>query len=275
MVTITPVHAARPTIDELFDLTNKVVVVTGGALGIGRGIALRLGEAGATVVVADIDVTDAEETAREIVDAGGRAEVVRADVARPADARAVVADIHARYGHLDILVNNAGVFPSAPVLEMTEEVWDRVIDINLKGSFFFAQEAAKCMIAHSHGGSIINIASVDALHPSGYLVEYDASKGGMAMMTKALALELARSGIRVNTVAPGAINTPGAMSSTLSDESAATDMAAQLETFMSRIPLGRMGDPDDIATAVLFLASDAASYITGAMLVVDGGYLLS
>lgn len=275
MVTATPVPTTRSTIHQLFDFSDKVAVVTGGALGIGRGIALRLGEAGATVVIVDIDPSDAEETVREILEAGGRAEAVSADVSSVAEVRRVVSEIRAHNGHLDILVNNAGIFPSSPVLEMTEGTWDRVIDVNLKGSFFFAQEVARCMVAHDKGGAIVNIASIDALHPSGYLAEYDASKGGVAMMTKALALELAKSDIRVNAIAPGAISTPGAMASTIADEAPAREMAARMENLLARIPLGRMGAPDDIATAALFLFSDAASYITGTMLVVDGGYLLS
>ena len=172
------------------------------------------------------------------------------------------------------IVGYAGVFPVAPALDLTESSWDRVLDINLKGAFFMTQCVAGQMLRQGDGGSVVNIASIDGLHPSGHLVHYDASKGGMIMMTRSLALELGGRRIRVNAVAPGAIQTPGADAAM--SAMAAPGSTAQLKSqFTSRIPLGRMGDPDDIAKAVLFLASRAADYVTGSTLVVDGGYLLS
>jgi NAD(P)-dependent dehydrogenase (short-subunit alcohol dehydrogenase family) len=181
---------------------------------------------------------------------------------------------------VDILVNNAGVFPFAPVLEVTEALWDRVLNVNLRGAFFCAQAAARQMAQAGRGGRIINIASIDALHPTGALTHYDTSKGGMVMMTKSLAKELGPYGITVNAIAPGSIATPGAAAATASASAASTanlDDGGEdlMAAFLARIPLGRVGQPDDIATAALFLASDAASYITGSLLVVDGGYLLS
>ena len=171
-----------------------------------------------------------------------------------------------------MLVNNAGVFPISPAEATTEQIWDRVLDINLKGAFFFAQAAAEAMVKGGHGGAIVNIASIDAMHPSGALAHYDASKGGLLMLTRSLALELAPKKIRVNAVCPGAIHTPGA--DVALSAMGGGDTGRAKAAFAKRIPLGRMGDPDDIARAVLFLATDASSYMTGSTLVVDGGYLV-
>lgn len=262
---------ATRTISQLFELNRKGAIVTGAGMGIGRGIALRLAEAGAGVIVADINLEAANETVRQIIAKDGIAVAIEADVASPADAEKVVQAAYERFGRLDILVNNAGIFPFSPALQTTEALWDKVIDINLKGVFFYSQAAARKMVEARQGGRIVNIASIDALHPSGNLVHYDASKGGVVMATKSLALELGQYGITVNAVAPGGINTPGASAGV-----AGTDVNQEMmKSFMARIPLGRMGEPDDIARAALFLASPAADYITGTLLVVDGGYLLS
>jgi len=210
----------------------------------------------------------ARKTAARIGETGARAVAFRADMSQVGDIRAMVAAAVERFGRLDVLVNNAGIFPFTPALEMTEEQWDRVLDVNLKGAFFAAQAAARAMPA---GGRIVNIASIDGLHPTGYLAHYDASKGGLVMLTRSLALELGSRGIAVNAIAPGSINTPGAATTAaLSGNS-----AIAMEGFLKRIPLGRAGEPDDIARVALFLASGAADYITGELIVVDGGYLLS
>ncbi len=264
--------ADRP-LRDLLDLSGRVAIVTGAAMGIGQGIAFRLAEAGAAVVVADRDTDAAESTAKLITERGGRATVVHADISQVADAQAMVEAAVNAYGRVDILVNNAGIFPFAPALELTEQTWDRVLDVNLKGSFFSAQAAAKQMVKAGVGGRIVNIASIDALHPTGGLVHYDSSKGGVAMMTKSLAKEFGQYGITVNAVAPGSIATPGASLATGVTQE--VNMEEMMAAFLARIPMGRTGQPDDIATAVLFLASDAASYVTGSLLVVDGGYLLS
>lgn len=262
---------ASVPISQLFDLKGKGAIVTGAGMGIGQAIALRLAEAGASVLVVDIKPEAAAETVRQIQARDGIAFAVTADAASPADAERVAQEAVSRFGRLDILVNNAGIFPFSPALQTTEALWDKVLDVNLKGVFFYTQAAAKRMVAAGQGGRIVNIASIDALHPTGNLVHYDASKGGVVMTTKALALEFGQYGITVNAIAPGAINTPGASAS-----SAGVEISEDvLKQFLVRIPLGRQGAPDDIARAALFLASEASAYVTGSLLVVDGGYLLS
>ncbi len=267
---------SQESLAQLFDLRGKVAVVTGGAMGIGQGIALRLAEAGAAVIIADINLEAAQQTANMIVAKDGKAKAVRADASSQQDAEKVMGEANATFGRLDILVNNAGIFPMSPVLETSPELWQKVIGVNLNGTFYYAQAAARAMIAQGHSGRIVNIASIDALHPTGNLVHYDASKGGVAMMTKSLALELGRHGITVNAIAPGAIDTPGARATTAAPAGQAAPSEVDImAAFLARIPLGRQGVPDDIAKAALFLASAAADYITGSLLVVDGGYLLS
>lgn len=271
---------------RLLDLTGQVAVVTGGALGIGQAITLRLAEAGAAVMIGDLNEEAARQTAELVAERGGKAAVARADMSQVAEIEALMAQAESRFGRLDLLVNNAGVFPFAPALSLTEAQWDRVLAINLKGAFFAAQAAAKRMIGAGHGGRIVNIASIDALRPTGALAHYDASKGGMVMLTKALALEFAGRHITVNAIAPGAVNTPGAAAAGAAAQAAmqaaaqaagqsAGQSATEVEAFTMRIPLGRSGEPDEIATVALFLLSPAASYMTGSLLVVDGGYLLS
>jgi len=270
---------AERSIRDLLDLSGGVAIVTGGAMGIGQGIAFRLAEAGASVVIADRDLEAAQSTAGLITERGGRAMALQVDVSAVADAPAMIQQTVDAFGQVDILVNNAGIFPFAPALEVSEELWDHVLGVNLKGAFFCAQAAAQQMAKAGMGGRISNIASIDALHPTGALTHYDTSKGGLVMMTKSLAKELGPYGITVNVIAPGSIATPGAAAATAvsSQETASASGGGEdlMAAFLTRIPLGRVGQPDDIATAVLFLASDAASYVTGSLLVVDGGYLLS
>lgn len=264
-------------LSQLLDLSGKVAIVTGGAMGIGRAIALRLAEAGAAAMIADLDEPAARETAEQIIASGGRAATVRADVAVIGETREMVRRTVESFGRVDILVNNAGIFPFAAARDVSEQQWDRVLDVNLKGAFFAAQAAAEQMIAQGDGGRIVNVASVDALRPTGNLAPYSASKAGLVMLTKALALEFAPHGILVNAVVPGEIVTPGAIKAgaQLQQERGVAVPEMTSVAFLARIPLGRLGQPDDVARVVLFLVSGLADYITGAAVVVDGGFLLT
>ncbi len=235
-------------------------------MGIGAACARRLAELGAKVAILDRDAAHAEATAAEIIEEGDSAQRYVCNVDDVASVEYAIRCVVEELGRVDVLVNNAGVFPSMAALELSEAMWDRVLDVNLKGAFFCAQLAARRMVQQGTGGSIVNIASVDAMHPTGGLAHYDASKGGLVMLTRSLARELAPHRIRVNAVAPGAIETPGA-SGILGDPAVRAEFAA-------KIPLRRMGVPDDIARAVAYLATDASDYVTGSTLVVDGGYLV-
>ena len=266
---------AAPSLEDLLNLTGRTAVVTGGAMGIGRGIVERLAEAGAAVVIADADLEAAETTAKELLEHNRDVLAMRADVGDEEDVRRLFADTIGWRGHLDILVNDAGIFPSTPVLDMPTDEFDRVLRVNLRGMFLCCREAARRMCAQDTGGRIINVTSVDALHPSAVgLAHYDASKHGAWGFTKNLALELAPHRIWVNAIAPGAIATPGVAHMQQSGAAADIDPAAVLEAFLERVPMRRIGVPDDIARAALFLASDLASYVTGCQIVVDGGALL-
>ncbi len=255
---------------ELIDLTGKAAVVTGGAKGIGWGISRRLSEAGAAVLVADVDLAGAEQAAAELERAGGRTSAVAVDVSNEDQVRGMVAACRERFGSLDILVNNAGIFPAAPVAEMTPALFDKVIAVNLRGLFLCTKYAAEAMIEQGRGGRIVNITSIDALHPSMVgLAHYDASKHGAWGFTKASALEFAPHRIWVNAIAPGGILTPGVQAM---QEPGAGDAVADVT---AAIPMRRLGDPDEIGRVALFLACDLADYMTGSQIVVDGGLLLT
>jgi 2-deoxy-D-gluconate 3-dehydrogenase len=262
----------RP-VEDLLRLTGQTAIITGAAMGIGQAIARRFAEAGAAVVIADSDGTQAALTAKELRNRGFKARALKVNVADEVEVAELFATALLWRPELHILVNNAGIFPASPVLEMTINEYDHVQAVNLRGAFLCSQQAGRIMRKQGGGGTIINITSIDALHPSGVgLAHYDASKHGLWGFTKNLALELAPHGIRVNALAPGAITTPGVASM-----SAISDIAADefLQAFTARVPLHRMGEPDDIARMALVLASDASSYMTGSQVVVDGGYLLT
>jgi NAD(P)-dependent dehydrogenase (short-subunit alcohol dehydrogenase family) len=260
-------------LSALLDLSGKVAVITGGGQGIGEAIALRLAEAGAAVVLSDINPDNARRTAAKITSAGGRATPLEADVSRVADTQLTVDTAVHTYGRLDILVNNAALIGPAAVLDVHEKLWDAVIDIDLKGVFFQAQAAARQMIKND-GGKIINIASVDALLPVGGLAPYDSAKGGVAMLTKSLAKELGKHKITVNAVAPGGVNTPGANEATPVIMGVLGISAKDMASSPIRSVLGRFAEPDDIAKVVYFLSTGLSDYMTGAFVTVDGGYLL-
>ncbi len=260
---------------ELLDLTDECAIVTGGGAGIGQAIAFRLAEAGASVVVTDIDSEAADRTVEQIKQNGGSGRAVVANAASVADAANVMQAATEAFGRLDVLVNNAGVFPHAPVFDVTEEMWDRVLNVNLKSVMFYSQAAARKMTESGWGGRIVNIASMEGLHPREDLAHYVTAKAGVVMLTKALALELAPHNILVNAVAPGGIMTAGAAAQQTAIKASGKSLREIYEKFMARLPLGRLGEPDDVAKVVLFLASPAVDYMTGSVVIVDGGFLLS
>ena len=244
---------------------GKAVLVTGAQQGIGKACALAFAAEGADVAINWLDDQKAAEVVAEAVRAHGRrALLLKADVGVVAECADLVTRAVDGLGRLDVLVNNAGVFPRVPVLEMTERDWDHVHDINLKGTFFCAQAAAKAMIAAKRPGTIISMASQAIAGRSPRGVHYSASKGGIVSMTRAMALELAAHDIRVNAIAPGTTDT------------AQPRYGATEEELMARakeLPLGRLAEPEEIAAVALFLASDAASYMIGQTVHVNGGTL--
>ena len=260
-----------------FTLEGRRAVVTGAAMGIGRGIAQRFLEGGADVVLVDLDARAVEAAADDLRAVGGKVEWLALDVTHPDAAAVIVAKAVTAFGGLDALVNNAGIYPQVPVLDMPVEVLDRVLAVNLRSLVLISQEAARHMVEQGTGGSILNIASIDALHPSMVgLAAYDTSKGGVVMFTKSLALELAPHGIRVNAIAPGGIDTEGTKKPFQGSGMTEDEQRAVMEDFVQRkVPMRRIGTADEIALAAVFLTSDAASYATGSLLVVDGGALLS
>lgn len=260
---------------SIVNLQDKAAIVTGGAKGIGQAIAYRLAEAGARVLIADLDKPTADGTAKSLQAKGWRAESFAVDVADETAVKAMVEACVKLFGSVDILVNNAGIYPPAPVEHMTQEQFERVIHVNLRSVFLATKYAAEIM-KQQGSGNIINITSIDALHPSMIgLAHYDASKHGAWGFTKNSALELAAYNIRVNAIAPGGIVTPGVAALSQIQGASAEQSAAASKAFLARIPMHRMGQPDEIGTVALFLASDMSTYMTGSQIVVDGGVLLA
>ena len=246
-------------------LDGKVALITGAASGMGRVAATLFASEGAKIVLADVLDADTEAAAGEIQSAGGDAHAVHADVSIASDCEAMVGAAVERFDSLDVLYNNAGIFPGddGGVTETSEATWDRVININLKGVFLGCKYGVAAML-ESGGGSIINVASFVALMGAATpQIAYTASKGGVLAMTREIAVEFARKGIRANALCPGPIETP-LLAELMSHP-------VRRERRLVHIPVGRLGQPEEIARAALFLASDESSYITGATFVVDGG----
>ena len=246
------------------DFSEKIVLVTGASRGIGRAIALELGSRGATVIV---NYNSSEKPAQDVLElikeSGGDGMVYQADVSDAEQVDAMIKAVTTEYGKLDVLVNNAGTTRDNVIMMLKPEDFDTVINTNLRSAWLCSKAASRTMM-RKRTGSIINITSVVGIAGNGGQTNYSASKAGMIGLTKSLAKEVASRGITVNAVAPGFIGTD--MTSDLADD--------VKETALSHIPLGRMGDPDDVAKAVAFLASDDAKYITGQVLVVDGGMVM-
>ena len=261
-------------INKLLDLTGKMAVVTGAAMGIGRGIAVRFVEAGARVVIADLNEDAAKLTAAELNTLRADAAMaVKTDVSKSADVANLMAKTVEAFGSIDILVNDAGIYPMQPLRTMTEDDFMKIIDVNLRGAFLCTKLASEQMIKQGHGGKIINITSIDAIHPSMIgLAHYDSSKHGLWGFTKNVALELAEHKIWVNAIAPGGIATPGA---TPTDPKKLAAVMAMTETYLKTVPMHRMGESDDVGKVTLFLASEMSNFMTGSQIVVDGGLLLS
>ncbi|MEK7832985.1 MAG: SDR family NAD(P)-dependent oxidoreductase, partial [Acidobacteriota bacterium] len=241
--------------------TDKIAIVTGGGGEIGRATAKRLAGEGATVVVVDQNFELAEQAAAEIVAAGGKAWAWQTDVTRRAQVQAMADEVLRRHGRIDVLCNIAGIGPPAPFLETTDENWDATIDVNLKGVFFCSQIIGRAMVAGGVKGNIVNMASTNGLVGEVGLVAYNASKFGVVGLTMTAAIELAPHGIRVNAVAPGMIRTR------LSQAVLEADPELARTYFHDKIPMARFGEPEEVAAAVAFLASDDAGFITGHSLV--------
>jgi glucose 1-dehydrogenase len=247
-------------------LTGKCAVVTGAANGIGLACARRLAADGAAVALADVNAELGEAAAQRLRDEGARAIFVATDVTQRSAIEALVERAVAEYGRLDIMLNNAGVALTAPVLEMSDEIFDKVLSTNLRSAFIGTQLAARQMVASGRGGVIINMSSVNALLAIPGLAAYACSKGALNQLTKVAAIELAPHNIRVVAIGPGTILTDLAKQSVMGDDAARRKILA-------RTPIGRAGEPEEVASVASFLASDDASYITGQTIYPDGGRL--
>jgi NAD(P)-dependent dehydrogenase (short-subunit alcohol dehydrogenase family) len=241
------------------EFKNKIVLVTGGASGIGYACASIFAREGAKVWIADSDAAKGSKAARKL-----GAEFVACDVGDAKQAAALIDAVARGAKRLDVLINNAGIAPSKPFLDMTEDDWDRVVRVNLKGAFLVGQAAARLMVAKKTKGAIVNMSSVNAVLAIPGLAAYNVSKGGINQLTRAMALELVHHGIRVNAVGPGTIGTELARKAVLGSAEAKTKI-------MSRTPMGRLGEPEEIAEIALFLASKRSSYMTGQIVYADGG----
>ncbi|OLO26596.1 hypothetical protein BTR23_22495 [Alkalihalophilus pseudofirmus] len=248
--------------DHLFNLKDKIALVTGGSRGIGKQIVRTYAKQGATVVIASRNIDDCNKVAEEIINDGGKAMAIRCDMANLEDITNMFQLINDTFGQLDILVNNAGVSITKPSVEITSQDWDTMFDINIKGLFFACQEAAKIMINQGQG-RIINISSIGGIKTFKRIAPYGASKAAVIHLTKSLASEWARYGILVNGIAPGLISTD------INTEEVGNEKL--LQKMLQMIPLRHLGEPTDIAVIALVLASEASKFMTGQTISIDGG----
>jgi NAD(P)-dependent dehydrogenase (short-subunit alcohol dehydrogenase family) len=251
---------------KLFDLSNQVAIVTGSGRGLGAAIARGLAAAGASVMLCSRTQAEVECTAAGIVRNGGNAAAVVADTSDRASCQCLIDQTISKFGKLNVLVNNAGIDSISPAEDLTDDAWERVVNTNLKGYFICSQLAARQMLAQGSGGSIINNSSICSIIGVNGLTVYSATKGGINQLTRVMAVEWAKRGIRVNAIAPGYFDN---IMQDATAEHATSDKQKQVLAFT---PMGRRGQPEELIGPVIFLASEASSYVTGAILFVDGGY---
>lgn len=249
----------------LFDLTDQIAIVTGGGGGLGREVARGLAEFGARLVITDLDMSAAEAVAEEIKGSGGQARALQVDVTSPSSARALADTVAAEEGRIDILVNAAGVFTVAPAVELSPEAWKRVVEVNLTGVFLVSQSVGAVMLRQGRG-KVINLASVSSQVGNPGYAAYAASKGGVTLLTKVLGIEWCRHGVNVNAIGPAFTET--------SMTRPYLEREGWREHVLSKIPIGRLGEPSDVVGAAVFLASRASDFVVGQTIYVDGGRTL-
>jgi len=265
-------ETANKKLSELISLSGKCAIITGGAQGLGAAIAHRFAQAGASVMIIDLNEEKSQHVVSAILSSGGKAACHRADITQLEEIQLSIQKTLSTFGRIDILVNNAGIYPPTPG-EISPEVWNRIMSLNLNSVFYFSQETARWMKENSVPGSIINISSIAGIKGVKESIPYSTSKAAVLMMTKSMALELAPYHIRVNAIAPGAIQTEGLVEMMKLMDTMKTEVS--VADYLGKLPLKRMAHPDEIARPALFLASELASYMTGSTIVCDGGFLLS